>query len=309
MMEDGAAEGSGTVRHGRSGRALGQLTRVASASLTTLLILLTVACRRPREGSLVARRVVSLSPSTTEALAAIGARSALVGRSRYCDYPPDVASLPEVGGYVDPNFEAIVALHPDLVTGARGPAGAPVAEQLAAKGAEVYFPPTETLSEIDEMILGLGTRTGHEVEARVVISNLQSRETAIEKAVATTPRVRTLLVFGLAPIVAAGPKSFADEMLWRAGATNVVTEGTSYPTLGIERVLALDPDLIIDAAMNESLGQERIAADAPGWRELHAVKAGKVVSLRDEVVLRPGPRVGDGLAVLARAIHPEVKEP
>src|SRR5580704_4500508 len=89
---------------------------------------LLLGCHRPAGPPRETRRVVSLSPSTTEALSAIGARPQLVGRSRYCDFPPDVASLPAVGGFVDPNFEAIVALRPVLVTGARRPSGPKISE-------------------------------------------------------------------------------------------------------------------------------------------------------------------------------------
>ena len=117
------------------------------------------------------------------------------------------------------------------------------------------------------------------------------------------------MLFGITPIVAAGPGGFPDEMLRRAGGTNVVDGGGAYPTLGLERVLALDPDVIVDAAWGESGGEARIGRDSPGWRELRAVKAGRVVSLDDEVVLRPGPRIGEGLRMLARALHPEVNIP
>jgi iron complex transport system substrate-binding protein len=254
----------------------------------------------------VARRVVSLSPSTTETLFAIGARDALVGRSRYCDYPPEVLAVPEVGGYVDPSFEVILALRPDLVTGARGPSGREVADRFRARGIATYFPDTESFDQIDEMMTGLGARTGHVVEAQAAVAKVHERLADVERGLKGKPRVRTLLVFGLEPIVAAGPKSFADEMIRRAGGDNVVRAGGKYPTLGMERVLALDPDLVVDAAIGESRGVERIGTQAPGWREARAIKTGHVVTLDDEVVLRPGPRIGDGLATLAHAIHPEV---
>jgi iron complex transport system substrate-binding protein len=286
-------------------------SRAAWAALACVLASLAfLGCRHStKSGAEIAHRVVSLSPSTTEALVAVGARDALVGRSRYCDFPESVLTLPEVGGFVDPNFEAIVALRPDLVTGARGPAGAQMADRLAALGIATYFPETESLPAIDAMILGLGARTDHAASAGQVVAALRAREAAIKSAVASLPRTRTLLVFGLVPIVVAGPRSFADEMLTTAGGANVVTEGGPYPTLGMERIFALDPEVIVDASMQESRGSERITTDTPGWRELHAVKAGRVIALRDEAVLRPGPRVGAGILVLARAIHPGLSIP
>jgi iron complex transport system substrate-binding protein len=279
---------------------------LVSRLLAALALTALVSCHShaPPEAA-VARRVVSLSPSTTEALAAIGARQALVGRSRYCDYPPDVATLPEVGGYVDPSYEAILALAPDLVTGARGPSGPDLSTRLTARGIATYFPVTESFDGIDAMLRGLGARTGHVSDAERVVARLHAEEAAVRGAVAGRPKVRALFLFGISPIVAAGPGGFPDEMLKRAGGENVVTDGSAYPTLGLEHVLALDPDVIIDAAWGEPQDQGRLSADTPGWRELRAVKAGRVVSLRDEVVLRPGPRIGDGLRLLAKALHPD----
>ena len=121
--------------------------------------------------------------------------------------------------------------------------------------------------------------------------------------------MRVLLVFGLQPISVAGPSSFAEEMIRRAGGTNVVTEGGGYPTMGVERVITLDPDVIVNAAIAETHGKERISKDTPGWGHVRAVVEGHVVPVIDESVLRPGPRIGDGLAALARAIHPDVVVP
>ena len=249
-----------------------------------------------------AARVVSLSPSTTEAIAAIGAKDALVGRSRYCDFPPEVKALPEVGGYVDPNLEAILALRPALVVGARGPSGTRVTDDLGARGVATYFPATESFAEIDAMIAGLGGRLGREKEATALVSSMHAREDAIEARYAGRPKPRVLLVFGVSPVVAAGPKTFADEMLSRAHATNAVADGTGYPTMGMEKVLALDPDFVVDAAWGEH-GKEALRPDAPGWGKLRAVQGGKVAHLDDESVLRPGPRVVEGVDALARAIH------
>jgi iron complex transport system substrate-binding protein len=94
-------------------------------------------------------------------------------------------------------------------------------------------------------------------------------------------------------------------MIRLAGGANVVTGGSAYPNLGIEHVLALDPDIVLNGAMAEGHGASQIGPGQAGWRELRAVKTGRVVALEDEAVLRPGPRVGDGLAILARALHPE----
>lgn len=282
----------------------------AWALVAIFALVVLASCSRGRGASSgPAARVVSLSPSTSEAIYAVGAQSALVGRSKFCDYPPAIAKLPQVGGYVDASLEAILVLRPDLVIGARGPSGPGLTEKLGARGITTYFPETESFAQIDEMILGVGARTGHDADARRVVVALDARVADIERALAGKTRPRVLLVFGVEPIVAAGPHTFADEMVRRAGGENVVTDGTGYPTLGLERVMALDPDVVLNAAMGEAQAAEAISKSAPGWSSVRAVKTGRVVSVTDEAVLRPGPRIADGLRVVARALHPDVALP
>jgi iron complex transport system substrate-binding protein len=284
------------------------LSRLVALVLVVLaLVADTLGCTRSKGRSKTAERIVSLSPSTTEAVFAVGAGRSLVGRSRYCDFPPEVKKLPQVGGYVDPSFEAILALRPDLVVGARGPAGSAIAERLEARGIATYFPETESFAAIDAMILGVAERTERADAGRAAVAALHERLARIERAVASLPKTRVLLVFGLSPLSVAGPSSFADEMIRRAGGTNVVTEGGAYPTISAEHVLVLDPDVIVNAAMMEERASERLRKDAPGWERVRAVQSDRVRTLTDEAVLRPGPRIADGLALLARALHPEAR--
>ena len=273
-----------------------------------LVVLSLVSCTKSKpaaRGEGAAQRIVSLSPSTTEAVYAVGAGTKMVGRSRYCDFPPEVTKLPQVGGYVDPSFEAILALQPDLVIGARGPAGSALSEKLEARGIATYFPPTESFEAIDAMILGIGERTGRADAAKATVEAVRRRIADVERAVASLPKTRVLVVFGVDPLSVAGPSSFPDEMIRRAGGTNVIREGDAYPKIGVERVLALDPDVIVNAAMMEERASERLRKDAPGWSRVRAVQADHVATISDEAVLRPGPRIAEGLALLAKTLHPE----
>jgi len=272
-------------------------------ALIALIAIGAAACSRgARPGA--AARVVSISPSTTEAVFAVGAGDLLVGRSRYCDYPPEAARLPAVGGFADPSLEAIVALRPTLVVGAHGPAGPALAEALSAHGIAVFFPETESIAQIEGMVVELGQRLGHEAEARARVAAIEEARGQVGASVAGQPRVRAAFLFDVAPVVAAGPGSFADELVREAGGENVVKAGGAYPTLDLERLLALDPDVLLDGASDEH-GPSRVASmrEAPGWKDMRAMREGRVRPLAASSVLRPGPRIGEGLAAVARALH------
>ncbi len=156
------------------------------------------------------------------------------------------------------------------------------------------------------MILGLGRRTGHVPAAARLTQAIDARTREVERAVADQPAPRVLMVLGVTPVVAAGPKSFLDEMIARAKATNVVNAGAAWQTVELERVAEMDPDVVLDASA-EGGTPSRLAADAPGWRAVRAVREGRVIPLDDPRVLRPGPRVAEGLAVLAHALHPTMR--
>jgi iron complex transport system substrate-binding protein len=265
------------------------------------------ACRKPTsaDGTRIATRVVSISASTTEALFAVGAGALVVGRSKFCDYPPEATKLPAVGGFVDPSLEATLALAPDLVVGARGPLGQGFLRALEERGIATYFPKTESFDEILAMIVGIGGRTDRAAEADAVVASLRGRRAAIQRALEGRARPKTMLLFSTKPVTCAGPGSFPDEMLALAGGENVVRGTVAYPTLGMETILALDPDVIIDAEMIPGT----VAPLDATWGSMRAVRGGKVHLLRDEAVLRPGPRVLDGVASIARLLHPGVAIP
>lgn len=276
------------------------------AALFALLALSAVACSKPA-GAPATPRVVSLSPSTTEAIFAVGAGSLLVGRSKYCDFPPEARSLPVVGGFADPSLEAILSLSPTLVIGAHGPAGPALEQALKAHGVVTFFPETESMAQIEEMLRGLGQRVGHEAGAADAVGKIEADRRRVAAAVSGRPRVRVVMLFDVSPIFAAGPGGFPDELIREAGGENLIKKGGAYPTVDLEHLLALDPDVLLDGAADPGAGAStsRVAAlrDAPGWRGLRAQKEGKVRLLSASTVLRPGPRIGEGLVALARALH------
>ena len=251
-----------------------------------------------------ATRVVSISPSATEAVFALGRGDRVVGRSTYCDEPPEARAIPEVGGFADPSLERIVALAPTLVVGERGPAGPRLVEALEQRGIATYFPAMGNLAEIVASLRGLGQRLDATKEADVAAVRIETAIAEVEREVAGRPRPRVLFLFDFAPLVAAGPGSFPDELLRRAGADNVVTSGGMYPRLGAEGVLALDPDAIVDGSAPGAYTEPPLAllGGIAGLGALRAVRERRVARLEGTAALRPGPRIGEGLRQLARVV-------
>ncbi|MCC6523622.1 MAG: ABC transporter substrate-binding protein [Polyangiaceae bacterium] len=259
--------------------------------------------KRPAPGPVT--RVVSLSPNTTEAVFAIGAGDRLVGRSRHCDYPREAVALPVVGGFADPNLEAVLALAPDLVVGARGPAGPDVARALEAQGIATYFPVVDSVADIGALLVGLGERLGRVAAAEALADAIRRDLEAVRAAHAEGPRVRAAMVFEASPLVVAGPGGFPDELLGLAGGANVIGAGGAYPQIELERLVALDPEVLIDASaeLDTPPTTPSVLLTLPGFAGLAAVRGGRVRRLTTAAAVRPGPRIALGLYDIARALH------
>lgn len=255
-----------------------------------------------RDGSAPLRpsRVVTTAPSMTEIVFAIGRGSALVGRSRFCDFPPEAAAVPVVGGFSDPSVEKIVSLEPTLVCGERGPAGPELPGRLESLGIATFFPEMDDTTAIGNAFVELARRLGVTEQGERAKGTLESDIDRVRKDVASLSRQRVLFVFDWQPIVAAGPASFPDQLLRIAGGENVVKEGEKYPRLGAEAVFALDPDVIVDGSGH---GAAEPTGPSASLASLRAVKAGRVRALASAAALRPGPRLGAGIQELARLVH------
>ncbi len=260
-----------------------------------------------------AQKIVSLAPSNTEILFAIGAGGQTIGRDMFSDYPEAAKTLPDVGGSMgEYNLEAIAALQPDLVLAAEINTEAQV-KALEDLGLTVYY--LKNPLTLDEMYANLkivAELTGHESEAAALIESLQTRVAAVtEKLAAATSQPSVFYeVDGSDPAkpYSAGPGTFIDALITLAGGTNLVTlAGISdaYPQVSLEQVVATPPDVILlgDAMWGTT---PEMVAQRPGWETLPAVSAGQVFAFDDNLVSRPGPRLVDGLESLAKLLHPEL---
>lgn len=287
----------------RSSAALGSRL---SASLAALAILARPFGCAPAERATRAqeapRRIVSLAPALTEIVFSLGLGSRVVGVTSYCDWPPEATALPKVGGYANPSVEAVIALEPDLVLVSPGPGNREAAIAIRRSGLRVEVVAAETLEETYRSIETVAEVCGEPERGRLLVRSLRERIERVAARARSSPPVRALFCVEVDPIVAAGRGTLPGELLELAGGQNVVREGR-YPRLGIEGVIALAPDVILQAPMTEGGGPGRAASFWRRWPSVPAVAAGRIYVVEPDLVLRPGPRVADGVEALARLLH------
>ena len=282
----------------------------AIATTTSAAITLTDGLGRTVTLNHPAQRIVSMAPSNTEILFAIGAGSQVIGRDDFSDYPNAVQSLPKVGGTDKYNNEQIVTLQPDLVLAAEINTADQV-KALESLGLTVYYlkNPT-TLEEMYGNLETVAKLTGHEADAVTLIASLKARVAAVDNKIMTvTSRPSVFYEIDAtdpAKPYTAGSATFIDLLIKRAGGINIAgTLKDQYPQLSLEQVVALNPTLILlgDAAYGTT---PDVVKARPGWGSLSAVKNGNVIPVDDNLFSRPDPRLVDGLELLAKILHPEL---
>jgi iron complex transport system substrate-binding protein len=256
------------------------------------------------------RRVISIVPSTTEMLFAMGAGDRLIAVGSYDRYPPEVSRLPRVGALIDPNVEQILAMRPDLVVmyGTQDE----LRKQLDRAHVPYFAYSHHGLSDVMTTIRALGLRVGVEASANALAGRLEQDITAVRARTANRRRPRTLLVFGREPgslknIEASGGEGFLHDMLEAAGGDDVLGDlHRQSVAMSTEMVLARAPEVIIEIRYAE--GDRRADADIRAWNALSSVPAvrnGRVYLLKGEEFVVPGPRVANAIGRLARTLHPD----
>lgn len=257
-------------------------------------------------------RIVSLAPSVTEILFAIGLGGRVAGVTDYCDYPAAAQNLSKVGGFKGKSLEAIVGLAPDLVIGTRDGNDQAMFRSLERLGIDTLTIEPATLTGVIESIRTIGRAAGREEAAGALARSLEERLFSVHARVAGARPVRVLFVYGRAPLVLAGPGTFADDMIHWAGGENVAHDAAiPYPRFSMESVMARGPEVIVEGAMgSEGDGATRSRAEAfwSRWESLPAVRDHRIVIISESLIARPGPRIFDGLEILARSLHPGLFE-
>lgn len=259
------------------------------------------------------RRIVSTSPSITETLFALGLGGRVVGVSRFCRFPPEVASLPKVGTFLEPDAELIARLRPDLTIINSKADG--IERQLAAFRIPILSVEEGGLASVFATIRAIGGAAGIPERAGVLIAEIQGRLERVRAGVANRPPQRVLLIVGRRPgtltdLVAVGRTSYMSDLVTVAGGVNVLADERlpAYPRISMETVIRLAPDVIIDAGdMGDTPGDRRARqVRTEGlWKQqpVSAARAGRVHAVVSDAFVVPGPRVVEAAETMASWLH------
>lgn len=253
------------------------------------------------------KRIISLAPSVTETIYALGAQDRLVADSDVCNYPPAAQKLPKIGGPFTPNLEVIVSMKPDLVVAAANSGNRKEAvDALDLLHVPTYATNAKTVDDVLTSVVRLGDVLGVGEQGRALSESLRVRLQDLHRRLENVVPTRVLFVVWQEPLISIGQDTYIADALRRAGAESVIQTKQDWPHIGWEEVVRLQPAYLVFA----SAKPEEITAmlngmrNLPGWRDLKAVEENKIVIVSEAINL-PAPRLVDAIEELAKRLHPE----
>jgi len=254
--------------------------------------------------------IISLAPSNTEILFALGLGDRVMAVSEYCNYPLEAQNKMTIGGFSTANIEKVVSLKPDLVLATGGVQEA-VVEELGRLGLTVIALNAKSIENVLENIRLVGKAAGQLEVARELTTKLEQRTKAVTDKAKDLPdsqRPRVFYEIQYEPLMTAGPGTFIDNLIHLAGGVNIASDAAAkYPVYNLETLIERNPEVIII-----SVGHGSIAASVEAvksrkrWQILDAVKNNRVYGINADLVSRPGPRIVDGIEEMARFMHPDL---
>jgi len=252
-------------------------------------------------------RIVSLAPSVTETLFALGLDQEIVGVTTSCNYPPQAKMKPKVGSLTTPNLETLVAMKPDLVIGIKGLHKIELVPELDRLGVPLYISDPSTVKQVLQEIRVIGRLVGKGKDSESLAEKMRKQIETIKGEVYGRLRPKVLYILWHDPLMTVGPGSYIEELIRISGGKGIVPQGRpAYSQLNMEEVLAEDPEVVIFAS---EIGGATVKAERQRWLRwttLSAVKERRLYTIDSDLLHRPGPRLVDGLAALVKLIHPEL---
>ncbi|HHV79591.1 MAG TPA: cobalamin-binding protein [Firmicutes bacterium] len=276
---------------------------------TDVRVTVTDGLNRRVEIKGVPKRVVSLAPSNTEIVFALGAGTTLVGVDEYSDYPEETKKIPRVGGFSNPNLELIIASKPDLILA--DDIHTSMIDQLSKVGCPVVLLRGNSPAEVQHNIQIVGQILDKTKEAEALVADIKKRLEAVKQKVQSVPPEKRPKVFYEVysdPIMTAGPKTLIHSIIEAAGGQNVASDAaTDWPQYSSEMIVQKNPEVILFPYFHggESLTVEKIKT-RPGWSGISAVLKKRVYPIDANIISRPGPRIAQAVEELARLFYPEL---
>jgi iron complex transport system substrate-binding protein len=253
-----------------------------------------------------AQRIISLAPSNTEILYAIGAGDRVIGVTTFDDYPEEVLQVEKIGDFNGMNLERIIELEPDLVIN-YGEGITEETQRLVEAGIQIAGFEPESIEEIIETIKRIGVLTGNNTEAETLSQEMIAKEAELIEKVKGLEAKTVFYEIWHEPLMAAGPGSFVDQLILLAGGINVAGDAErEYPQFDIEQLIERNPQIYLTANDLPEKTAESIA-ERPGYENIDAIKNGQIYLLDGNIMSRPGPRIIEALEMLIKAIHPEIE--
>ncbi|KHO61231.1 iron ABC transporter substrate-binding protein [Thermoanaerobacter sp. YS13] len=248
------------------------------------------------------QRIVSLAPSTTELIYALGAGNKVVGVTDFDNYPPEVKDVPKVGGFKGPNVEAITAQKPDIIF-ASTLSGKEQMESLEKMGIPVVMLEAKNIDQIYQSIRIIGQITGTEKKGEELIKQMQDKIKEINDKVKDLPKVSVFYLVSLDGNWTAGKGTFIDELINLAGGKNVAEDVNGWAQYSVEELVKKNPDVIITSP---HAGNVKDIKNMAGYKDTNAVKNDKIfVISNDDIISRASNRIVLGLEEIAKFLHPE----
>jgi iron complex transport system substrate-binding protein len=252
------------------------------------------------------RRIVSLAPSITETIYALGLQDRLVGDTDYCDYPPEAQKKQKVGGAINPSLEEIAHLKPDVVLVTRHLNTLDTVHSLDALGIASYATDPGNVDEIIASSKRLGDVLGAPEAGASVAEDLQGRLDVLRRKIESLPPRRVLFIVWTDPLISIGKGTFIADALRRAGAVSIVDSNQDWPQVNLEEVARLQPEVLVFADSHSETTPRNfdVLATRPAWRTLDAVRNRNYAVISD-AVNRPAPRIVSAIEDLAEKLHPD----
>lgn len=249
-------------------------------------------------------RIISLAPSVTEILFALGLGERIAAVTSYCDFPEAAKLKEKIGDTLNPNPERLIALKPDLVIVTTASQLEKLSGQLGELNIPVYVTDPRTVRGVVTSIRKLGEVTGAEAEAKEIADEMERRIGDVQKRIGALPKLRVLYVLQTAPLITAGRNTFINDLVLLAGGQSISgNESADYPQLSRETAIARQPEVIVAPASHgtELVKEEDLLRD---FAVTPAVKNRRIVRVNPDWVDRPGPRIIEGLEQLSQGLHP-----